>query len=177
MLPYRGIPAGYEDDEDNFEFMMHSTQNLKITVVPDITTAAGLEGKNFDSDINPEMERWFEDFRETYNKCNGMSLDSWRELAREEANKSRALQLDLINKISSYGDLDEAVYWVQLYKIPLEECPLALHEKLENCSTNTIQTLENSNSSNSSNDSWDSSVTPAKKHNNDSSPWLKRMNI
>lgn len=68
MMSYRGIPAGYEDD-DELDLMMHSTQNLKITVVPDITTAAGLDETNFDSKINSDMEQWFEEFRGTYSKC------------------------------------------------------------------------------------------------------------
>lgn len=71
MLPYRCIPAGYEDEmeDDSLDFITCSTQNLKITVVPDITTAAGLNGENFDCKLSAEMEVWFEDFRETYNKC------------------------------------------------------------------------------------------------------------
>ncbi|XP_065363553.1 exonuclease mut-7 homolog [Calliphora vicina] len=405
MLPYRGIPAGYEDDEDNLDFMTYSTQNLKITVVPDITTAAGLNGQNFDCKLSPEMEQWFEEFRETYSKCKrtpatqhqlklvlsrdpqpllqalklfasspgcnylknknmalfiletvcelykqhptieascddntrmvafnfvktcgivplykavtetyqlqkiqqhlipklqtlqsegfykdaaywsiflnvthifglfdlilplilqdkislaeeflrvaheqqlptvtfldalldrkktvyencdevlskykysevkhnilsyrpmsklvtrlakkynidfqytpnlkyskscsylhylfhkyqdgGMSFDSWRELAREEANKSKAIQLDLIAKIASSGDLDEAAYWAQLYKIPLEECPLALQMKLENLDGTTKKHQQKSNSSSSSNESWDKGATPTPTH-------------
>lgn len=71
MLPYRCVPAGYEDEEENdsLDFITFSTQNLKITVVPDITTAAGLNGENFDCKLGAEMEIWFEEFRETYNKC------------------------------------------------------------------------------------------------------------
>ncbi|XP_023297234.2 exonuclease mut-7 homolog [Lucilia cuprina] len=419
MLPYRGIPAGYEDenDEDDLDLMTYSTQNLKITVVPDITTAAGLNGQNFDCKLSPDMEQWFEEFRETYNKCKrtpatqhqlklvlsrdplpllqalklfasspgcnylknknmalfiletvcelykqhptieascddntrmvafnfvktcgivplykavtetyqlqkiqqylipklqtlqaegyykdaaywsiflnvthifglfdlilplilqdkislaeeflkvaheqqlptvqfldalldrkktvyencdevlkkykyseikhnilsyrpmsklvtrlakkynidfqytpnlkyskscsylhylfhkyqdgGMSFDSWRELAREEANKSKALQLDLIAKITGAGDLEEATYWAQLYKIPLEECPLALQLKLENLDSATKKNTQKSNSSSSSNESWDKgAATPTpKKHKHYASAYLKK---
>ncbi|KAM7349300.1 exonuclease mut-7 homolog [Cochliomyia hominivorax] len=422
MLPYRGIPAGYEDDEDNLDYMTYSTQNLKITVVPDITTAAGLNGQNFDCKLSPEMETWFEEFRETYNKCKrtpatqhqlklvlsrdpqpllqalklfasspgcnylknknmalfiletvcelykqhpsiettcddntrmvafnfvktcgivplykavtetyqlqkiqeylipklqtlladgfykdaaywsiflnvthifglfdlifplilqekislaeeflnvaqqqqlptvqfldtlldrkktvhencdeilkkykysdikhnilsyrpmsklvtrlakkynidfqftpnlkyskscsylhylfhkyqdgGMSFDSWRELAREEANKSKALQLDLIAKITNAGDFDEATYWAQLYKIPLEKCPLALQLKLENLDKDAGRSQQKSNASTSSNESWDNKVvTPRTKKNkhystsSSSSPFVKK---
>lgn len=83
----------------------------------------------------------------------GMSFDSWRELAREEANKSKALQLDLIAKICTAGELDEASYWAQLYKIPIEECPLALQLKLENLDKANESTSEKSHSSNSLNES------------------------
>ncbi|XP_013107191.2 exonuclease mut-7 homolog [Stomoxys calcitrans] len=62
----------------------------------------------------------------------GMSLDSWRELAREEAKKSKALQLDLITRIATSGDWEEALYWVEHYRIPLEECPPSLQSRLEN---------------------------------------------
>ena len=95
----------------------------------------------------------------------GMSFDSWRELAREEANKSKALQLDLITKISTAGDLDEASYWAQLYKIPAEECPLALQLKLENLDKANESISEKSDSSNSLNESWNVGVvspTPRK---------------
>lgn len=95
----------------------------------------------------------------------GMSFDSWRELAREEANKCKALQLDLITKITSSGDLDEAIYWAQLYKIPSEECPLALQFKLESIEKSLNQ--QQNNSSNSSNEFWDTGTTTpsSKKHN------------
>lgn len=71
MMPYRCIPAGYEDEEDdeNLDCLLYSTQNLKITVVPDITTAAGLDGQNFDSKLSVDMDNWFEEFKETYSKC------------------------------------------------------------------------------------------------------------
>ena len=69
-MSYRGIPAGYEDEDDeNLDFLVYSTQNLKITVVPDITTGAGLDGQNFDSKLSADMDNWFLEFSETYNKC------------------------------------------------------------------------------------------------------------
>lgn len=82
----------------------------------------------------------------------GMSLDSWRELAREEAKKSRALQLDLITRIVNAGDWDEANYWVQLYNIPLEECPPPLQMKM-----GKRDTADNLNDSSES--SWDVATT------------------
>lgn len=72
MLAYRGIPGGFEDedeDNDNLDFLISSTHQLKITVVPDITAGAGLNGEDFDSALSADMDKWFEDFKETYNKC------------------------------------------------------------------------------------------------------------
>lgn len=67
---YCGIPAGFEDDDDNsLDGLLCSSQNLKITVVPDITTGAGLNGEDFDKALSPEMDNWFEDFKETFGKC------------------------------------------------------------------------------------------------------------
>lgn len=67
---YRGIPAGFEDDEENsLDTLLCSTQNLKITVVPDITACAGLNGEDFDNTLSVDMDNWFEDFKETYGKC------------------------------------------------------------------------------------------------------------
>lgn len=58
LAAYRCISAGYEDDEDdlNLDFLVSTTQNLKITVVLDIITGAGLNGENFDSKLSTEME-------------------------------------------------------------------------------------------------------------------------
>lgn len=97
----------------------------------------------------------------------GMSFESWRELAREEANKSRALQLHLISKITTAGNLDEALYWVELYKIPAEECPIALQMKIE--AGNQANTAANS----APKDSWDSFSTPARHKNSNSLAWNK----
>ncbi|XP_075156421.1 exonuclease mut-7 homolog [Haematobia irritans] len=94
----------------------------------------------------------------------GMSLDSWRELAREEAKKSKALQLDLITRISSSGDWEEAIYWVDHYNIPLDECPPPLQTKMEQS--------DNVNATNSdSNDSWvdDGPQMPSSRKNKNSS--------
>lgn len=98
----------------------------------------------------------------------GMSFDSWRELAREEANKSKALQVDLITKITTAGNLDEAMYWVELYKIPPEECPLSLQMKIQHDEKLTT-------SSSDLNDSWDSSTTPSRKQSKSVAPsvWQK----
>ncbi|XP_073832105.1 exonuclease mut-7 homolog [Musca autumnalis] len=86
----------------------------------------------------------------------GMSLDSWRELAREEAKKSKALQLDLITRIANAGDWEEANYWVQLYNIPLEECPPPLQMRMAK--------PDNSDNLNESSDSlWDVATTTSVK--------------
>lgn len=115
----------------------------------------------------------------------GMSLESWRELAREEAKKSKALQLDLIAKITSNGDWEEALYWVHHYQIPLEECPLSLQMKMENadCGSDGVgdkggaggigtTTTTNSDANESS---WDDNIQPTsrKQRNHQSSMYNK----
>lgn len=120
-MSYRGIPAGYEDEEDdNLDFMMYSTQNLKITVVPDITTAAGLDGQNFDSKLSVDMDNWFDEFRETYNKCK-LRKDN-KDNSCKAKRKSRLLtlhtsadnkmdfKLDCLHKIKSKLELFEFCY-------------------------------------------------------------------
>uniref|UniRef100_A0A1A9X004 3'-5' exonuclease domain-containing protein n=1 Tax=Glossina brevipalpis TaxID=37001 RepID=A0A1A9X004_9MUSC len=72
----------------------------------------------------------------------GMSLDSWRELARDEANKSKSLQLDLIAKITKY-DINEAMFWVQLYKVPIKDFPLPIQNKIQNFPTDTGEEKHN----------------------------------
>uniref|UniRef100_A0A1B0G7H2 3'-5' exonuclease domain-containing protein n=1 Tax=Glossina morsitans morsitans TaxID=37546 RepID=A0A1B0G7H2_GLOMM len=72
----------------------------------------------------------------------GMSFDSWRELARDEANKSKSLQLDLITKITQY-DINEAMFWVQLYNVPIGDCPLPIQMKMQNLPMDTGDEKQN----------------------------------
>lgn len=80
---YNCVPAGLEDDvsilmlhvflnflfifvfqdEDFIKSISTPIQNLKITVVPDITCGAGLNNSDFDHKLSPEMEKWFTNFR------------------------------------------------------------------------------------------------------------------
>ncbi|XP_036319316.1 exonuclease mut-7 homolog [Rhagoletis pomonella] len=63
-MSYRGIPAGYEDDEDWFSL---SDGMQKITVVPDITIGAGLNRENFDRSLSPDVGNWFDGYKEHWN--------------------------------------------------------------------------------------------------------------
>uniref|UniRef100_A0A0A1XQ98 Probable exonuclease mut-7 homolog n=1 Tax=Zeugodacus cucurbitae TaxID=28588 RepID=A0A0A1XQ98_ZEUCU len=63
-MSYRGIPAGYEDDQD---FSCLSDMVQKITVVPDITIAAGLNNENFDRSLNADVDCWFHNYKEQWN--------------------------------------------------------------------------------------------------------------
>ncbi|XP_055913414.1 exonuclease mut-7 homolog isoform X2 [Eupeodes corollae] len=72
MIQYqgRGFPAGYEDDsndEEDFESMEIFTQNLKITVVPNITKSAGLNGEDFDAELPMALETWFTSYQTMWN--------------------------------------------------------------------------------------------------------------
>lgn len=72
MIQYhgRGLPAGYEDDsndDEDFESMEIFTQNLKITVVPNITKSAGLNGEDFDAELPVALETWFSSYQTMWN--------------------------------------------------------------------------------------------------------------
>ncbi|XP_014093517.3 exonuclease mut-7 homolog [Bactrocera oleae] len=63
-MSYRGIPAGYEDDPD---FGCLSEMVQKITVVPDIAIAAGLNNENFDRTLSADVDNWFQNYKEQWN--------------------------------------------------------------------------------------------------------------
>ncbi|XP_017043869.1 exonuclease mut-7 homolog [Drosophila ficusphila] len=61
---YNAIPAGLESDEEEMENLM---ANLKIKRLEDITTGAGINGRNFDATLDAEAEEFFKLFREKWN--------------------------------------------------------------------------------------------------------------
>lgn len=94
----RFIPAGMEDevtlketiavgndytifvvqDSDDFDYdyertlqnnIKKTTENLKITIVPDITSNAALNGSAFDATLTPDVAQWLENLRQTWNLC------------------------------------------------------------------------------------------------------------
>ncbi|XP_055843854.1 exonuclease mut-7 homolog [Episyrphus balteatus] len=72
MIQYhgRGLPAGFEDDsneDEDFESLEIFTQNLKITVVPNITKSAGLNGEDFDAQLPMALETWFSSYQTMWN--------------------------------------------------------------------------------------------------------------
>ncbi|KAH8333688.1 exonuclease mut-7 homolog [Drosophila kikkawai] len=58
------IPGGMESDEEELEVLM---QCLKIKRLADITTGAGINGRNFDATLDAEAEEFFKVFREKWN--------------------------------------------------------------------------------------------------------------
>ncbi|KAL5278093.1 EXD3 family protein [Megaselia abdita] len=78
-MSYNCIPAGLEDDDEDFvKSISTPIQNLKITVVPDITCGAGLDNSDFDHKLSPEMERWFINFR--MNKTSAMATSALKQV-------------------------------------------------------------------------------------------------
>lgn len=65
-MSFRGIPAGYEDDQD---FSCLSDMVQKITVVPDIAIAAGLNNENFDRSLSADVDNWFQNYKKQWNSC------------------------------------------------------------------------------------------------------------
>ncbi|XP_017082510.2 exonuclease mut-7 homolog [Drosophila eugracilis] len=61
---YNAIPAGLESDEEEMEYLM---TNLKIKRLEDITTGAGINGRDFDATLDAEAEKFFKLFREKWN--------------------------------------------------------------------------------------------------------------
>ncbi|XP_020812468.1 exonuclease mut-7 homolog [Drosophila serrata] len=61
---YNAIPGGMESDEEELEDLM---QCLKIKRLADITTGAGINGRNFDATLDAEAEEFFKVFREKWN--------------------------------------------------------------------------------------------------------------
>uniref|UniRef100_A0A1B0D7B9 Uncharacterized protein n=1 Tax=Phlebotomus papatasi TaxID=29031 RepID=A0A1B0D7B9_PHLPP len=58
------------DYEDTLESsVMKTRRNLKITIVPDKTHTAGLDGKPFDATLPPEVQAWFDQFKQIWNQC------------------------------------------------------------------------------------------------------------
>lgn len=63
-------------DSDDYDYartlqnnIKKTTENLKITIVPDITSIAALNGTAFDATLSPDVEQWLEGLRQTYNMC------------------------------------------------------------------------------------------------------------
>lgn len=52
-------------------------QNMRITVVPDITANAGLGGQPFDATLEPEIVAWFNNFTEMFKYCNYVSRPNY----------------------------------------------------------------------------------------------------
>ncbi|KAH8248639.1 hypothetical protein KR032_001647 [Drosophila birchii] len=61
---YNAIPGGMESDEEELEDLM---QRLKIKRLADITTGAGINGRNFDATLDAEAKEFFRLFREKWN--------------------------------------------------------------------------------------------------------------
>ncbi|XP_055389806.1 exonuclease mut-7 homolog [Condylostylus longicornis] len=60
----------------------------------------------------------------------GMSNDAWRELVTELLANSKDLELDLIYAIWFNGDTKETLYWLKVFRIPIDRLPFALQENL-----------------------------------------------
>lgn len=44
-------------------------ENMKITILPDITENAGLNGEKFDATLEPEVKSWFQQVESTWKSC------------------------------------------------------------------------------------------------------------
>ncbi|KAH8269364.1 hypothetical protein KR018_007473 [Drosophila ironensis] len=58
------VPAGFESDEEELESLM---AHMKIKRLEDITTGAGIDGRNFDASLDAKASRFFEKFRDQWN--------------------------------------------------------------------------------------------------------------
>ncbi|XP_059616804.1 exonuclease mut-7 homolog [Phlebotomus argentipes] len=64
-----GANVSESDLDDSLESAVLKTRgNLKITIVPDRTQNAGLNGKPFDATLSPEVQVWFEQFKQIWNQ-------------------------------------------------------------------------------------------------------------
>lgn len=62
----------FQEDEDGFSkdlSVKKTCENLKITVVPDITATAGLNGQPFDGELEPDWREWFEQLKSSWFTC------------------------------------------------------------------------------------------------------------
>lgn len=68
-----------QEDSDDYECdyartlqnnIRKTTENLKMTIVPDITENATLNGTSFDATLHPDVAQWVAVLQETWNKCN-----------------------------------------------------------------------------------------------------------
>lgn len=44
-------------------------ENMKITILPDITENAGLNGQKFDATLEPEVKIWFQQVESIWKSC------------------------------------------------------------------------------------------------------------
>lgn len=44
-------------------------ENMKITILPDITDNAGLNGQKFDAALEPEVKSWFQQVESIWKSC------------------------------------------------------------------------------------------------------------
>lgn len=49
--------------------VQRTTQNLKVTVLPDIRENAGLNGQAFDTTLPDDVQNWFETLNESWKTC------------------------------------------------------------------------------------------------------------
>ncbi|ALC39432.1 Nbr [Drosophila busckii] len=63
---YNAIPAGFESDEEELEYML---ADLKIKRLEDITTGAGIDG-DFDATLDSDFQQFFDSFRSNWNMHN-----------------------------------------------------------------------------------------------------------
>ncbi|XP_067637169.1 exonuclease mut-7 homolog isoform X2 [Eurosta solidaginis] len=92
----------------------------------------------------------------------GMSCEAWRELARDAAS-TRPLQMDLIANVNSYGDCEEARFWLKYFDIPLNELPSDIRHSLQqNCALEEKEEIDLRHCSNESMNSGNSGVQMVK---------------
>lgn len=95
-----------------------------------------------------------------------MTLEAWRELAVEEASKSQQTVWCLVHMITCNNDIDEAIYWVNLFRIPPSRCPTNFQLKMKNgIDTNSPSIKRNTNNNYKEENSFSNCAAPVISHN------------
>ncbi|XP_055681549.1 exonuclease mut-7 homolog [Lutzomyia longipalpis] len=63
---YSNPESDFEDTLENS--VMKTRMNLKMRIVPDKTHTAGLHGKPFDASLAPEIQAWYDEFKQIWNQ-------------------------------------------------------------------------------------------------------------
>lgn len=76
-----------QDDYDEWDFgfsadnersiqhgVQKTAQNLKVTVVPDVTLNACLNGETFDATLPPDVKEWFNHLKQSWTSCKSLLL-------------------------------------------------------------------------------------------------------
>lgn len=61
--------SSLQDEGYSMASIKKTCENMKITILPDITENAGLNGEKFDATLEPEVKSWFQQVESIWKSC------------------------------------------------------------------------------------------------------------